>query len=277
MGFSANFVQVGTVRDMAAMLDCISMPQPGDPFIIPKPAEAYASFVSRPAPRQRVGIILNDLAGPKVDPEVARAVEATGKVLERMGHTVEMAEADMGGVSALLAIFDLFFFAFDVRLDGYGRRTGRTPGPDTLEPVILSYYEYARTITPAKFMAAMSAVNVARRKLGAFYTNYDIWLSPTTTRAAEPWGLYNLSRTGIGPDRNAHELFAVPCQFTLPHNIMGTPAISMPLAMTASGLPIGVQLAARPAQEHVLIQLAAALEQEMPWRARVPPLHVSRM
>ena len=66
------------------------------------------------------------------------------------------------------------------------------------------------------------------------------------------------------------------CQFTLPHNIMGTPAISLPLAMHSAGLPIGVQLAAGPANEHLLLQLAAALESAMPWSGRVPPLHASR-
>ena len=276
-GFSANFVQVKSVRDMATMLDCVSIPQPGDPFVIAKPPESYASFLTKKSPKLKVGVVLSELAGAKVDPEVAKAVEATGKALGQMGHTVERAEADMGGMESLLAMFDLFFFAFDSRLDGYGRRTGRKPGPDTLEPVILSYYEYAKTITPARFMTALGVANVARRKLGAFYTKYDIWLSPTTARVAEPWGTYNLSRPGISADENAQELFAIPVQFTLPHNIMGTPAVSMPLAMHSNGLPIGVQLAARPAQEHVLVPLAAALEQAMPWKDRVPPLHVSRM
>ena len=63
-------------------------------------------------------------------------------------------------------------------------------------------------------------------------------------------------------------------QYTLPHNIMGTPAISLPLAMHSAGLPIGVQLAAAPAQEHTLLQLATALEAASPWAERRPPLHV---
>ena len=183
----------------------------------------------------------------------------------------------MGGIATLRAMFDLFFFAFDARLDGYGQRTGRKPGPDTLEPVILAYYEHAKTITPAKFMAALGAANVARRKLGAFYQKYDVWLSPTTAGVSVPWGTFNLSRPGLSFDQFAEELFARPCQYTIPHNIMGTPAISLPLAMHSTGLPIGVQLAGRPADEHVLIQLAAALEQAMPWRGRMPPLHVSRL
>jgi amidase len=57
---------------------------------------------------------------------------------------------------------------------------------------------------------------------------------------------------------------------------MGTPAISLPLAEHSTGLPIGIQLAGRPATEHLLLQLATALEQAMPWAGRVPPHHVSR-
>jgi amidase len=76
---------------------------------------------------------------------------------------------------------------------------------------------------------------------------------------------------------NASQILAQPTQFTIPHNIMGTPAMSLPLAMHSSGLPIGVQIAGRPADEHLVLQLATALEQAMPWRNRVPPLHVSNI
>jgi amidase len=47
--------------------------------------------------------------------------------------------------------------------------------------------------------------------------------------------------------------------------------------MHSSGLPIGVQLGAGPAREHLVLQLAAMLEQELPWKDRVPPLHAARV
>ncbi len=276
-GYSMNFIQCKTVRDAAAMLDCLSHPQPGDPFIIPKPATPYAQLARQPAAKLKIGLVKTELVGVKVDPEVAQAVEQAGKVLAGMGHTVDVAEADMGGEGTLKAMEDLFFFAFDSRLDGYARRAGTKPGPDTLEPIIWSLYQAAKEITPARFMAAWSAANIARRKLGAFYSRYDIWLSPTTSRVSEPWGNYNLSKPGVTAANNADELFKIPCQYTIPHNIMGTPAMSLPLAMHSNGMPIGVQIAARPAAEHLLLQLAAAFEQAMPWAGRTPPLHVSKL
>ena len=275
-GYSKNLVQARTVRDVAAILDWVSAPQPGDPFVIPKPAEPYAQLARQKPGKLRIGIVLDELAGVPVDPEVARAVEATGKVLSGMGHHVAQAKVEMGGLETLEACRDLFFFGFDTRLDGYARRAGTRIGADTLEPVILSVYQHAKEITPVRFMKALADLNVARRRLGAFYTSHDIWLSPTTARVAEPFGRYNLSKPGVDWNSLTDVLHRVPIQYTIPHNIMGTPAISLPLAMHSTGLPIGVQIAARPADEHTVLQLATALEDAMPWRDRVPPLHVSR-
>jgi amidase len=269
-GYSMNFVQTRTVRDAAAMLDCVSMPQPGDPFVIPKPDEPYAALAARAPGELRVGIVLDELLGTKVDPEVARAVEAAGRALSDMGHTVETAKVEIDGDAMVRATTDIFFFGFDSHLEGYARRSGRGIGPDTLEPTILSVYERAREITPARFIAANA------RRLGRFFTRYDIWLSPTTARVAEPWGRYHLSKPGVGWHNLIEELFKEPCQYTIPHNVMGTPAVSLPLAMHSTGLPIGVQVAARPAADHLVLQVATALAEAMPWRDRIPPLHVSK-
>ena len=111
--------------------------------------------------------------------------------------------------------------------------------------------------------------------MGAYFARHDIWLSPTTPRVAEPWGRYHLGQEDVGVEDMHQKLLAPVCQYTLPHNVMGTPAISLPLAMHSEGLPIGVQLAAGPANEHLLLQLAAQLEVATPWSERVPPLHVT--
>jgi amidase len=276
-GYSMNHVQARTVRDSAAMLDCLAIPLAGDPFVIPKPAQSYAALIRRKPKQLKIGLIFDELAGIKVDAEVKKAVEKAGKMLAGLGHRVEPATTSIGGIDMLATMRDLFFFDFDGRLDYYGARTGRTPGPDNLEPIIWSIYRRAREITPARFMAAWSKANVMRRSLGQFWTRYDVWLSPTTATTAPPWGTVNLSVEGIDFDTFTQGIFALPVQFTLPHNIMGTPAISLPLAQHSNGLPIGVQIAASPAMDHLVLQLAALLEEAMPWARRVPTLHVSRL
>ena len=273
-GYSMNFVQAKTVRDAAAMLDCVSTPQPGDPFIIPKPDEPYASLATRSPGRLRVGIVLDELVGMKVDQEVAAAVEATGKTLAGMGHVVERAKVDMGGRDTGPRHRHLLFRLRSSarRLRPAQRPQGRTRYARAGDPVRLSG---RKEITPARFISATGRQHRAA-PAPAVFTKYDIWLSPTTSRVSEPWGRYNLSRPGRRLEGLIDELFTPPCQYTVPHNIMGTPAMSLPLAMHSTGVPIGVQIAARTAAEHLLLQLATGLETAMPWRGRAPSLHVSR-
>jgi amidase len=246
------------------------------PFVIPRPAQPYAALAPTPAPPLRIGWSTRGLMGFETDPEVAAAIARTAQVLADMGHRVEEESPRLDGLAAMRNMMDVWFFGFDLRLAGYSKRSGQPIGPETLEPVIFKIYQYARQMKPEQFLNAMAALNTARRQLGAYFTRHDLWLSPTTARVAEPWGNYNLGRADVSLEELPEKIFRPVCEFTLPHNIMGTPAISLPVAQHSSNLPIGVQLGAGPANEHLLLQLAAALEQALPWAGRVPPLHVSR-
>ena len=276
-GLGMNFVQAKSVRDAAAMLDCMAIPQPGDPFVIPKPGEPYASLIRAKPRRLRIGWSTEALMGFETDPEVRAAVERVARVLADMGHEVAEESPRVDGLRAQRAMMDLWFFGFDVRLAGYSKRSGHAIGPDTLEPIVFRIYEYAKRMKAEAFFNSMAYLNTARRALGAYFSKYDVWLSPTTARTSETWGNYNLGRTDVEFEELPEKVLRAVTQFTLPHNIMGTPAISLPLAMHSNGLPMGVQMGTRPADEHVVLQLAAALEEAMPWSERVPPLHVSRM
>jgi amidase len=273
-GLGQNFVQVKTVRDAAAMLDCLAVPQPGDPFVIPKPNEPYATLIKRSPARLRIGWSTDPLMDMETDAGVRSAVARVAQVLAGMGHEVAEESPQFGGLDALRSMMDVWFFGFDLRLANYAKRTGREISLETLEPATFAIYEHAKAMKLEQFLNAMASINATRRKLGAYFTQYDVWLSPTTPRTSEPWGNYNLGRADVAFDEIAEKLYRI-AQFTLPHNIMGTPAISLPLAMHANGLPIGVQLGTRPADEHVILQLAAALEEALPWRDRVPLMHVS--
>jgi len=275
-GLGLNFVQTKSVRDAAAMLDCLAIPQPGDPFFIPTPSEPYATLARQQPRRLRIGWSTTPLMGVAVDREVADAVRSTARMLEDMGHDVVEESPAFDGLATMRAMTDVWFFGFDVRLEGYSARSGHSIGRDTLEPVVFNIYEHAKRMKAAQFLAAMSALNTARRQLGQFFTARDVWLSPTTPRVAEPWGTYNLGRTDVTLDNLVDVIYRATCQFSLPHNVMGTPAISLPLAMHSSGLPIGIQIGARHAEDHVVLQLAAALEEARPWSARVPPIHASQ-
>jgi amidase len=271
-GLGQNFVQAKSVRDAAAMLDCLAVPQTGDPFPIPRPPESYAALAGGRPHRLRIGWSTRALMGVETGSEVARAVERTATLLAEMGHQVSEESPEFDGLAAMRAMTDVWFFGFDLRLDGYAKRSGHAIGPQTLEPVILKIYDYARQLKPGQFLSALAVLNTSRRLLGRYFDKYDVWLSPTTPNVAEPWGTFNLGRTDVTMEDLAEKIFRGTCQFTLPHNITGTPAISLPLAMHSAGLPIGVQIGARPAHEHIVLQLAAALEEASPWNGRVAPM-----
>jgi len=267
-GLGMNFMQAKTIRDVAAMLDCLAIPQPGDPFLIPKPDLPYAELTRREPRRLRIGWSTDALMGFETDAEVRGAIIQVAKTLAGMGHEVCEESPVVDGLRAMRAMKDVWFFGFDQRLAGYSARSGHKIGRDTLEPIVFMIYEHAKRMTAQQFLSSMADINVARRSLGAYWSKYDVWLSPTTPRVSEAWGNYNLGRSDVSFEELPEKIYRAIGQFTLPHNIMGTPAISLPLVMHSTGLPIGIQLGARPADEHMVLQLAAALEQAMPWAKR---------
>jgi len=276
-GLAVALAQTKSVRDTAAILDCVAIPQTGDPFLIPHPDQTYADLLKPPPGKLKIGWSVEPLMGVATDPEIKKAVEDTARVLEDMGHEVCEDGPSYDGLATVRKFSDVWFFGFDRRLRGYSQRSGHKISPDTLEPVVWHIYQHACKLTADEFLSGVAEINRARRKLCTFYDDYDIWLSPTTPRISEPHGIYNLGRTDVDMNNYVEEILAAPAQFTVPHNIMATPAITLPLAMHSTGLPIGIQLGARFANEHILLALAAALEQALPWKDRTPPLHVSNV
>ncbi len=275
-GLSMNFVQTRTLRDTAAILDCLCAPQPGDPFIIPTPEGGFVPWLDRSPGSLRIAWTTAPTMDAPVDPEVAAAVEATAKLLEAAGHHVEQADLTFDQEQASEVMCAVWFFGFQKMLDKIGQKTGRKAGPDTLEPVTWEIYKRSRDMDPYEFLDGLSWINQARREIGRFFARYDVLVSPTTAQVSQPHGLYGLNLPGLWPEEYM-VLADEPVQYCFPYNVAGTPAMSLPVAMHSNGLPIGVQLGAGPAQEHLLIALGTLLEQEMPWAGRTPPLHVSRL
>jgi amidase len=167
-GLAQNFVVVKTVRDAAAMLDCLAVPQPGDPFVIPKPNEPYAALIKRTSGRLRIGWSTDPVMGMETDAGVRSAIGRVARVLAEMGHELAEESPQFGGLDALRSMMDVFFFGFDLRLASYAKRTGREISRETLEPVTFAIYEHAKAMKPGHFLNAMASINATRRKLGAY-------------------------------------------------------------------------------------------------------------
>ena len=274
-GMVQEFAVSRTVRDTAVMLDAVSQPAPGDPFVIVQPQRPYRQEVNASSGKLRVAWTAQSWQpGTVVHPEVVRLVEQVAAKCDEMGHQVVEATPVFDYEEYLRALCVPWEFGFDVMIDSLAARMGREVNEETLEPVTLSCYRYARGLNMADITSADRVLNKLRRTFGRFFLEYDVLLTPTLSQLPEPLGKYATTRTDLdfvdfmrlGDEINMH----LP-----PFNVTGQPAISLPLGQSNSGLPIGVQFVARFGEEATLIRLASRFEQAMPWRDRIPSAHVS--
>jgi amidase len=274
-GMAQASVVTRTLRDTAAMLDALSVPQVGDPFIIRKPEKPYVHFLNGPGRKLNIGFSTKPLMDAPVDAEVADAVLATARMLEQIGHHVEEGAPQFDLAEMDRTLVDLWYFRFDRYLDWLGSRVGRKVGSDTVERASLAFYNFAKDRSVDAYLQALEDLNGYRRSIGRFFSRYDIWLTPTCADVARPNGEFGMYVDV--PPLAFLQREQRPCQFMVWANVTGQPAISLPLSQHSTGLPIGIQLAAKPGHEEHLIGLGAELEQAMAWKDRVPQLHVSRM
>lgn len=272
-GMAMNFVQTRSMRDTATMLDCVAIPQPGDPFVIKPAPKPYVKYLRPSGRKLKIAWSAKQLLDVPVDPEIAATVQKTAKALAKLGHKVSEAAPSIDLAALDRICLGIWFFGFDRRLDGYATRTGRKIGPDTLEAGTLRFYEFAKSVSQAAYLDALANMNTARRAIGAFFADYDVWLTPTTAQTGPKHGVLNMN-VDLPPLEfvTNEERYQ---QFLVPYNVTGQPAMSLPLGTHSNGLPIGVQVGARPGEDHLLIELGAELERAMPWRDRRPQIHVA--
>lgn len=275
-GLIQEFVLSRTVRDSAVMLDAVSQPAPGDPFIITQPRRPYVQELNSPLGELRIAWTVQSWQPETVvHPEVVRCVEQVVAQCERLDQEVVEASPVLDFEEYMRAFCVVQAFGFDVTTDALAARMGRRVNEETLEPLTLAMYRYAQQLTVADWISADSLLNKLRRSFGRFFQDYDLLLTPTLAQTPGPLGKYALTRADL--DFVAFQRLNSELDMYLPSfNITGQPAISLPLGETSSGLPIGVQFVAKFAEEADLIRLASALEQAMPWSNRLPTVHVSR-
>lgn len=255
-----------SVRDSAALLDALAGGEPGDPYRAPSADGTFLDATRRPPGRLRVAFMHKPVGGVPLDPVLVDAVEQTAKLLASLGHHVEEAAPDYDA-AALGAAFGTVMSA-NTFTNIQIRAGGRVPGPDDLEPVTRLYAERGRSFSANDYIRATQTFNRTGRALGAFFTGYDVLLSPTIGRTSLPLGAVRMD----GSLEQYEEALAPMIPFTAVCNATGVPAMSVPLAWTADGLPIGLHFVGRFGAEEMLFSLAAQLEQARPWRERRPAL-----
>jgi Asp-tRNA(Asn)/Glu-tRNA(Gln) amidotransferase A subunit family amidase len=128
--------------------------------------------------------------------------------------------------------------------------------------------ESAREVSAADYVVLLTRMHTISRQIQAFFTNYDMLLTPTLAEPPVKLGVLDM----MSPDTKAYtERLWRYTPFTYPFNVTGQPAMSVPLAWNGAGLPIGVHFVGRYGDEAGLYRLAGQLEQARPWADRRPP------
>jgi amidase len=265
-GASAQHAVTRSVRDSAVLLDIACRPQPGDPYYLDAPASPFAGEVGRAPGRLRIGFTTAGLAAPIRDSEVIQAVKDAARLCESLGHTVE--EVDLPGDLAAMQFGAGNVIAASVAatLDAEGKRRGRPVEETEVEPLTWSTVRRGRGVSGSDYVQGMAAIHAYGRAMAGLFATYDVLLLATLGGPAIPVGwLYE------DPRQFAERLFAFMPN-TQAFNNTGQPAMSVPLAWNAEGLPIGLQFVGRMADEATLFRLAAQLEEASPWFDRTAPL-----
>ncbi|MCI4675756.1 amidase [Candidatus Mycolicibacterium alkanivorans] len=271
-GLAVEHALTRTVRDSAALLDAVTGSAPGDPYNATPPSQPFLQAIRQaPKPQRILVSTCSPFPAPDTDPGVVDAVESAARVFEGLGHRLETGAPSFDADAVADAIAVLHNVS-NVRLYSFARaHLGRDPREDEFEPSTWVMIREGFTTTGVAYADAIGTVHSQTRSFAAGMANHDVFLAPTLVSPPPSYGVLDQPQ---GTTRAFFDVEFAHTGWTSLGNVTGWAAISLPLAVNADGLPIGVQLMAP--EETVLLQLAAALEQELPWSARRPAGWVGR-
>ena len=268
-----------TVRDSAALLDVSAGMAPGDPYALGPNADTFLSQVGKDPGKLRIALTTqHPFPGQQTHAECVLAVQKTAKLLESLGHTVEEIALpyDQTALSEVFLTMVLSETGATIReLSDYLKRPARR---DDME---------LNTWALSRISEAYSAVdnsyqkrrwNALSRQMGQLHERFDLLLTPTMSRppirigelqnsAAEnrtmklvdALGGLRFLKGSKQIDQLAEKSFGyIP--FTPIANMTGQPSMSVPLHVSADGLPVGSMFTAALGNENLLFQLAGQLE-----------------
>lgn len=270
MGYATDHALTRSVRDCAALLDAIAGPDPGTPYFAPPAARPFLEETRTPPGRLRIAFTDAAWHGVQVHDECKQAVRRVAALCEELGHEVVPARPEIDWERVRIAFRMLFSYHAHL-LDRVCPQYGLTPGRDTVEATTLTMAEAGRRMSAIDLHDVLVARDQISRQVGQFFTQFDALLTPTVTTLPIPPGTLDANDPTLSAEDWLDRIFAFAA-FTPLFNVTGGPAMSVPLHMSADGLPVGVQFAGRYADDATMLRLAAQLEQAAPWDKRRPPV-----
>jgi aspartyl-tRNA(Asn)/glutamyl-tRNA(Gln) amidotransferase subunit A len=251
-----------TVDDAALMMSVLAGPDPRDRHSLPAGDIDWRAATGGDITGLRVAFSA-DLGYVAVDPQVrdiaARAADVFGAEL---GCAVE--EADPGWDDP----FDAFWALVVAETDLTGMRALAEQYGGRMSPHLVDLLR--RNWTAEDITSAVMVRKAVVNKMWRFMSRYDLLLTPTL--AVPPFPVHMQGPEIIDGRAVAPTSWL---SFTLPVNLTGQPAASVPAGWTAEGLPVGLQLIGRHLDDATVLRASARFEEAAPWAGRWPPLAVS--
>lgn len=255
-----------SVRDVAAVLDVLAVPMPGDTRTLPVVPPTFTEWAAREPGRLRIARWVEPyLPDIEASPESVAAWEHASRVLTDLGHEL----VDVAG-------------PFPPELEPQFNRVwssgmAAAPVPREAEHLLRATTRYWRgrgaEVSGAELAGAMQFLESTCRDVLTRMHGFDAWLTPTLALPPPPVGWFESDDDPVAAHRR--ELEFTP--YTAVYNMAGVPAVSLPVHVTAPtssrpALPVGVMLAGRPHEDGALLSLAAQVERADPWSHRRPPV-----
>lgn len=264
VGASTSGAVARDVADAAALLDVMSELDTGSWNVAPLRSDSYAAEPGRDPGRLRVRLCVDNALGVPVDPECATAARSLADTLSDLGHDVVEAPPVWPDAEAFLVQFVTVWNTLAIL----------NPVTDEalLEPHNAAAWEAARATDAFAYLGADAALQAASRELTRQFGatgDFDLLVGPTMSVQPPRVGTI---MDGVQDMPTAPVMNSVPMAcYTSVFNATGQPAVSLPVHVSATGLPVGVQVVAPPWREDLLLRVAAQVEAARPW-APLPEL-----
>ncbi|HEY2145486.1 MAG TPA: amidase [Steroidobacteraceae bacterium] len=270
-GFDCEHVLSRSVRDTALMLDLTQGAEPVSRYPLRHPARSFAEAVREEVRPLRIGVALRTPGGDLPADEIGAAATEAAEMLARAGHRISEFQYPKSAAQIAEPAAVIWMTATAEEIDFARALLGSGPKPHELEALSWACAALGDRRSALDYVRARRVLTQATRDMAAAFQSIDVLLSPTTSQCALLTGSIDGRTAKFDLERwNADSYGYAP--YTELFNVTGQPAISLPLAQSRAGLPIGVQFVAPLGEDARLLMLAARLERERPWESRLAAL-----